>query len=289
VHEPLVPQVDAAWLAASGTIPWFPRPDAPSQPEPKALLNEAIHGPHNLFAKREIIDEYGWRNFGDVWADHEEAYYNGPKPIISHYNNQYDLLYGLLIQYLLTGDRRWWELADPLARHVMDIDVYHTTRDKSTYSGGLFWHTAHYLDAATSSHRTHSKQTNSSGGGPANEHAYSAGLLLYYHLTGDRRAKATVLQLADWIITMDDGAQHVLGLLSGAPTGHASCTTEAEYHGPGRGAGNAIGVMLDAWQSSGEHRYIDFSEEPRARVEQLRAPLVVHCLFAAFGTLPAPY
>jgi hypothetical protein len=260
VHEPLVPTIDPAWLAASNAIPWFPEPSAARRPELQVVLNEALCSPRNLLAKREAIDEYGWRNFGDVWADHEEAYYDGPKPIISHYNNQYDLLYGLLIQYLLTGDQRWWQLADPLARHLMDIDVYHTTRDKSAYSGGLFWHTAHYRDAGTSSHRTYSREMNGPSGGPANEHAYTAGLLLYHYLTGDTRAKNTVLRLADWIIGMDDGSQHVLGLLSHAPTGRASSTAHTDYHGPGRGAGNAIGVMLDAWLATGEGRYIDFAE-----------------------------
>jgi hypothetical protein len=260
VHEPLVAQVDPDWLAASKAIPWLPESSLPHRPEIEAVLSEAREGPRSLFAKREVIDEFGWRNFGDVWADHEEACYNGPKPIISHYNNQYDLLYGLLIQYLLTGDRRWWQLADQLARHVMDIDVYHTEHDKSLYSGGLFWHTAHYLDAATCSHRTYSRRMNGPSGGPANEHAYTAGLLLYYYLTGDYRAKETVLLLAEWIIAMDDGSQHILGLLSDAPTGRASCTTNADYHGPGRGAGNAIGVMLDGWLASGNDRYIDFAD-----------------------------
>ena len=60
--------------------------------------------------EREVIDEYGWRHFGDVWADHETAYYDGPRPVISHYNNQYDVLQGFLIQFLLSGDVRWWEL-----------------------------------------------------------------------------------------------------------------------------------------------------------------------------------
>jgi len=125
----------------------------------------------------------------------------------------------------------------------------------------LFWHTAHYVDAATSSHRTCSRQMNGPSGGPANEHAYSSGLLLYFYLTGDRRARDTVIQLAEWIIAMDDGEQHILGLLSDAPTGRASCTTQLDYHGPGRGAGNAIGVLLDGWLLSGNDRYIDFAEK----------------------------
>jgi hypothetical protein len=69
------------------------------------------------------------------------------------------------------------------------------------------------------------------------------------------------LQLADWLMAMDDGKLHILGLFSDAPTGRVSCTTQPDYQGPGRGAGNAIGVMLDAWLASGEQRYIDFAEE----------------------------
>ena len=30
---------------------------------------------------------------------------------------------------------------------VVDIDIYHTSRDKSAYSHGMFWHTYHYGDA----------------------------------------------------------------------------------------------------------------------------------------------
>ena len=44
--------------------------------------------------------------------------------------------------------------------------------DKDEYNGGLFWHTDHYLDASTATHRTFSKNHSaayegySSGGGP---------------------------------------------------------------------------------------------------------------------------
>jgi hypothetical protein len=83
-------------------------------------------GAGGLLANREKADEYGWRNFGDVFADHEQAYYGGDEPLVSHYNNQFDMVQGFLLHYLRTGDRRWFELGDALARHVMDIDIYHT-------------------------------------------------------------------------------------------------------------------------------------------------------------------
>ena len=35
------------------------------------LMDETLVGNDSFFAKREAIDEFGWRNFGDTWADHE--------------------------------------------------------------------------------------------------------------------------------------------------------------------------------------------------------------------------
>ena len=116
---------------------------------------ERFEGDDSFFAKREQIDEYGWRHFGDVYADHEAVHHEGPSPLVSHYNNQYDAILGFGVHFLRSGDPRWWELFDDLPRHVADIDIYHTSRDKSAYSGGLFWHTNHYTDAGTATHRTY--------------------------------------------------------------------------------------------------------------------------------------
>jgi hypothetical protein len=226
------------------------------------VAHEAIAGERGFFAKREVANEYGWRNFGDLWADHEEAYYDGPRPIVSHYNNQYDPLEAFLLCYLMTGERRWWDLADPLARHVIDIDIYHTSQDRAAYNGGLFWHTNHYKDAATSTHRSYSAVNHpDGGGGPSNEHNYTSGLLLYYYLTGNAQARDTVVRLAEWVLHMDDGRRHILGLVQETPTGLASSTAEAIYHGPGRGAGNSINALLDGWLGSGRREFLGKVDE----------------------------
>ena len=60
------------------------------------MIETAIKGNNNFFNRREVIDEYGWRNFGEVYADHEAVKHSGPSPLISHYNNQYDLIYGAI-------------------------------------------------------------------------------------------------------------------------------------------------------------------------------------------------
>ena len=264
VYDPPTAIADPRDTADSGRVPYLPAPAIHLRPEYRQILDEALEGPRNFFEKRETIDDYSWRNFGDMWADHEEAYADDPRPVISHYNNQYDLLHGLLIQYLRTGDRRWWQLADPLARHVMDIDVYRTDRDKPAYNNGLFWHTAHYHAVGRATHRSMSsvmrgKRIPAPGTGPGNEHNYSSGLLLYHQLTGCPRARETVIGLADWVIAMDDGRRHMLGLFSSQPTGLATCTTDPEYHGPGRGAANSIQTLLNAWKLTADNKYLDYA------------------------------
>ena len=184
----------------------------------------------------------GGETIGEVYADHEAEHYNGPAPVISHYNNQYDLVNGLLLQYLRTGEAHWFGLADALARHIVDIDIYHTTRDKAAFNGGMFWHTDHYRDAATSTHRAYSRHNYApgdpfAGGGPSSNHNYSTGLLHYHYVTGDLNARETVIGLADWVVNMDDGEQSVFGILDPTPTGNATHPGEPNYQGPCRAPG----------------------------------------------------
>jgi hypothetical protein len=65
-----------------------------------------------------------------------------------------------------------------------------------------------------------------------------------------------VVGLAEWVIKMDDGRRHVLGIASDLPTGSASCTTVSDYHGPGRGAGNSINALMDAWLATEYEKYL---------------------------------
>jgi hypothetical protein len=267
VHHPASVHPRPESYASAGACA-FPR-FVPARTEPgdrlASYLQEIITGPNSFTARREVIDEYGWRHFGEVYADHEAAYYDGPLPVISHFNNQYDIIQGALIHYLRTGNPRWFALADPLARHVIDIDIYHTNQDKAQYNGGLFWFTDHYKDAATSTHRTYSRHNcapgdRSYGGGPSSNHNFTTGLLYYYFLTGNPDARAAVVGLADWVVNMDDGKKNLLGLIDDGPTGSATLTGDVSYHGPGRGSGNSINALLDGWLATGRRAYLDKAE-----------------------------
>jgi hypothetical protein len=266
-QNPLHAFIDPQWVEKSRAISYF----VPQKDDPNAkylsYIENVIEGPQSFFNKREVIDEYGWRNFGDIYSDHEAVNHQGPERFISHYNNQYDFIYGSAVHFLRSGDSRWFELMRDAARHTIDIDIYHTGEDKAAYNHGLFWHTDHYRDAGTCTHRSYTRKTlkkfpsSNYGGGPCNEHDYSSGLLHYFYLTGDPEARDAVLELAQWVISMDDGSQTVLGLIDDGPTGYASSTAGLDYHGPGRGAGNSINTLIDAYRLTGSRNYFIKAEE----------------------------
>jgi hypothetical protein len=267
VHDRLVPRAYPEWYAASKAISYLTPRALDENRDCLALVDTVVAGPNSFVDRREIIDEYGWRHFGDLYADHEAVGHRGASPLISHYNNQYDAIYGELIQYLRSGDVRWFHLMRDLARHVIDIDIYHTKEDRPAYNGGLFWHTDHYADAATATHRTYSQAYRDTrggdhyGGGPSNEHNYTTGLLHYYYLTGDPAAREAVLTLAAWVIEMDRSVGGLLGWIDRRPTGLASSTVNRDYHGPGRGAGNSINALIDAYLLTRDEHYLARAEE----------------------------
>jgi hypothetical protein len=231
----------------------------------QAITDLGIENTSGFIAKRENLDEYGWRHFGELYADHETAGYEGEDIFVSHYNNQYDPIYGFLRQYLTTGNTKWFELADDLATHVKDIDIYHTSLDKNEYNGGLFWHTDHYLQAFTSSHRSYSKhqasnayQDHAGGGGPGGQHCYTTGLYLHYCLTGNQSSKEAVLTLSNWITQVYEGSDTCLELLLAFKNRHVA---GYKNHFTGqypldRGIANYVNALLDSFELTQQQAYL---------------------------------
>lgn len=232
----------------------------------ETLIKNGLKSENDFFIKREKLDEYGWRNFGELFADHETEGYEGSDIFVSHYNNQYDPIYGFLRQYLNTGEHKWFELADDLANHVIDIDIYHTEEDKSEYNGGLFWHTDHYCSANTATHRTYSIKQNkgiydghAGGGGPGGQHCYTTGLMLHYWLTGNEQSKQTVLRLAQWISSTYEGSGTVVETLLALKNQKSKEIKNilTEQYPLDRGTANYVVATLDTYQLSSQQRYLD--------------------------------
>jgi hypothetical protein len=258
-RSPLIASVDGPGLATPSTGP--ATADTAATIQYDALIRGVIDGEQSFERKREFADEYGWRHFGDLYADHEAVRHQGPERFTSHYNNQYDAVAGFATQYLRTGDRRWWSLMDDLAAHVVDIDLYHTDSDRPVYNRGYFWHTNHYLDAGTATHRAYARKSGQPGGGPSAEHNYTTGLLLHYFLTGSADSRDAVIQLADWVLAMDDGARTPFRWIDAGSTGVASATYSSDFHGPGRGSGNSVNALIDAHRLTNDVRYLRKAEE----------------------------
>ncbi|MCF8014244.1 MAG: glycoside hydrolase family 127 protein [Chromatiaceae bacterium] len=260
----LPPHIAISDLIAANVIPFLTQPAQASPLE--SLTDVSLDKTLGFFAKREALDAYGWRNFGDLFADHESSLSHHKGIFVSHYNNQYDPVSGFLYRYLTTGDTRWWELARDLVDHIINIDIYDTNQDKPEYNGGLFWHTDHYLPALTSTHRSFSGQHDqgiyqghAGGGGPGGQHCYTTGLALHYLLTASERSKQAVLQLTDWITRYYDGTDSLLELALALKNRHVPGLKNpfTGQYPLDRGTGNLINALLDAYWVTGNPAYLD--------------------------------
>lgn len=275
-RAPLVPKVEAERFSRYVSL---------GQSELAAAYDELIRPVDDggFDKKNQVVDEYGWRHYGDVWADHESAL--SKEPLISHYNNQYDLIKGLTLQFLRKGKRHWFHRAIQMADHVADIDIYHTDGDRAEFNHGMFWHTDHHLPACTSTHRTISlahkalKPLGSFGGGPAPDHNYATGLALLYWMTGELRYKTAVLELAGNIMQCVDSPHTFceLGLkilktgISKVRRNTGGAYTDIfRFNGPSRVSGNSLNTLLDGFLISGDRQFLEAAEQVIARAVSLK-------------------
>jgi hypothetical protein len=261
-RAPLRPWANPSWYCSSGAVPRLVPKASDPNPLYVQLVEAAIEGPDTIEQKREVIDEYGWRHFGEIYADHEAVFHKGLNLLVSHYNNQYDPVGGCALQFLRSGDWRWWLLMHELALHVRDIDVYHTDLDRALYGHGLFWHTCHYVDAGTGTHRAYPARAEKvPGGGPSGGHNYATGLMLHYYLTGDVASREAVVELAHWSIDMDDGKKTLFRWLAQDDTGYATSSGSFAYHGPGRAPANCINTLLAGYRLTSEGVFLNKAEQ----------------------------
>ncbi len=272
-RSPLTATASPEVVQHAGVIADFPLVDYENK-NVKSLVEQFISGPEEFLRKREAIDEYGWRNFGELYADHEAVYHKGAEPFVSHYNNQYDPCAGMYRMFLATGNPLWGELASDLARHVLDIDIYHTSEDREEYNNGLFWHTDHYVAVGLATHRSFSleqignRDPRFCGGGPGAEHCYTTGLMLHYFLTGDPDARDAVVGLAEWCYRSLHGSHTVMATIKNSIS-YLSLLRSADKNNPPlfprfpltRGTGNAISSCVDAYEVSGNCEFLHLAGE----------------------------
>ncbi|OGJ85006.1 MAG: hypothetical protein A2268_13790 [Candidatus Raymondbacteria bacterium RifOxyA12_full_50_37] len=205
------------------------------------------------FSQRWVIDEWGWRDFGDAFADHEcdhtkKGGYDFP---VSHYNNEYDVADGAFGQWVRSGERAWFTLAEEQARHSADIDIYHTCGDLSPYNHGMFAHTTHGCAAWRSGHRSFPIEGTKfnityASGGPETGHQYTHGLFQYFYLSGIRFVLDAALENAEF---SQDARQRYVWLKK-----------KGLDNNP-RGYPNLLLGQMNAYLITGEQRYYDQAME----------------------------
>jgi len=267
-HAPLYAMPDPAAIYATRAF-W---PTAPLDRENLPSLEQTCDAfvypvggrATSVIAQWDTIDEYGWRHFGDTFADNEVSpatmvadfpeHHFGRQPI-SHFGNEYDVCYGVMLQGLRRGDARWMWMADVLCRHYADICIYHSDAEPAeAYRHGPFTHTTHDTAAFRSTHRMYPSEAGKYGlqyasGGPNAGHCYVASLAQHYYLTGDRTSREAFLEVAGWTV-------------------HSPWFTRGMM-GDKRGIGNLLMTHVYAYQLTGDGKYydaavkmFDYAQEP---------------------------
>ncbi len=115
---------------------------------------------------------FNWMNFGDLtWS--------GQAPAALHY----DWPYSMLLHFIRTGGRNFFKAGTEMTKHRYDTDQYHGSR-----SGGndkAISHMAFYESSGHGDPTLHSVHPSKVS---FHSHTWNGGLLLYYLLTGDKKA-----------------------------------------------------------------------------------------------------
>lgn len=138
------------------------------------------------FARTEGCEQgavwFGWMDFGDVCSPNGGWYSGAVTPRNLHHN----WTWAVLLQYLRTGDPAFLELGTEMARHQMEIDLNWSDRDHEKYRA-LF-----RSDNPCS--ELHAPMRGLGPALPNYEQNWLSGLVLYYLLTGDVKARDAALR-----------------------------------------------------------------------------------------------
>ncbi len=136
--------------------------------------------------RRERVREYDWLSFGDTWGER----------MVNWTNQEYDLQWGLLVQFARSGDWRYFARAEEAARHTAAVDTINFAPDQSV----LGLQKAHCLGHVGGYEmvRPENAQYWFNTGIWNTGHMWSQGVMSTWCLTGDRRYLDAGLLQTDW-------------------------------------------------------------------------------------------
>lgn len=155
---------------------------------------------------------YSWMDYGDIPIDFEDQAYCGGQPmrmLTGQYGWKYDGDYGIMMNFLRSGNYRFLDYGLAAAEHVGDVDIMHHGRQSGRginwfLDGGMFGHEQHDENGDINPHRNGYPAACSGdgwNGTPSADMIYGTGALcLAYYLTGEPQLAESVLDIADWTI-----------------------------------------------------------------------------------------
>ncbi|MGD9497849.1 MAG: hypothetical protein AB7Y46_16220, partial [Armatimonadota bacterium] len=140
-----------------------------------------------LEQRRKRVREYDWLSFGDTHGER----------MVNWTNQEYDLQWGLLVQFARSGDWRYFDRAEEAARHTAAVDTVSSAPQQSLL-GLQKAHSLGHVGGFTMVRPAEAQYWFDAGIWNSG-HMWSQGTYAAYCLTGDRRYLEAAQLLADWI------------------------------------------------------------------------------------------
>jgi len=215
----------------------------PRDPELFPEYEEGIEHEYAVFMKRRNDRrQYGLENFGD------DTFEWGYGPVYTFWSNEEDdRTHGMLIEYLRSGDWRWWELGEQAARHYRDVDCVLTAPDQPDLVGGPRHHNNnHFVSTGWVADHTVS--------GAYTGHSWIEGLIDYWLMTGDLLAGEACHRMGEWYVRQVESARFGAG-------------------GQERGLGWTHTGLTSIYRATWDKRYLDAAMEVQQWIFETQDPV----------------
>lgn len=243
-EEPLLATCAPAYVSATRAAGEFPAADPAKYFGYDTWFERALTA---HLKRRDEVREYGMLNYGDWFGERQ----------VNWGNLEYDLQQGMLLQYLRTGERRYFARGAQASRHHTDVDTIHAVNPlvKNPFGlppkvGEIWLHSLNHTGGYFANAPLPVELTYQMGHSANYGHIWIGGDLLYYYLTGDRRAREVALLTADMM----------------ASTMTAKVGTHI------RTLGWPTILVLAAYEATGEPRYLEAAKRNWLALQQSLDP-----------------
>jgi hypothetical protein len=191
LDAPFRAHADAKYVSTTRAYGQFHRQDTDVYPTYEKSVEAFLT---HYLAKRKRRREYGFENYGD------DTFEWGYGPSYTYWSNsEYDHHHGFALQYLRSGEKRWWDEFEKTARQCADVVViHHEVPGSYPQKGGPHHHNATAMWMP--SHERQGWVADHTCAPAHSSHAWAEGMVDYWFLTGDPWAEDVVREMTDWYV-----------------------------------------------------------------------------------------